>query len=212
MTSISPLLLNGLLALDLLLLVATLWLLGWLLQRARVHRPDDPILNRNQEEPSESRPERSYFSDRSFLPERDYLSERSSLAEWPVPAPVPIPAPTLQWVAPVLDPPPLLPFDLPAMQVPEVLPHLEQPSFTHPELEALPPLDVRFRETVSPADLFADPLDGTLFLDGEEILICRCGVGYHMETWDWIQGQHAGKCVHCGERNGVEKQIVPPRR
>jgi hypothetical protein len=77
--------------------------------------------------------------------------------------------------------------------------------------EAPAQVPLQFREMGTAADLFADPLDGTLFLDGEEIFVCRCGVGYHAETWEWIRAQHQEKCVHCGAKNTVEKQTVPPR-
>lgn len=70
---------------------------------------------------------------------------------------------------------------------------------------------LQFRQANALADLFADPMDGTPFFEGEEILVCRCGVGYHLETWAWVQEQHAGKCVHCGGKGVVEMRMVQPR-
>lgn len=75
-----------------------------------------------------------------------------------------------------------------------------------PEAAAPPPESSPKESAFS--DLFADPIDGSRFLAGQEVMICRCGTGYHMETWEWIQEQCAGKCVHCGQKNLAHKQRI----
>lgn len=47
-------------------------------------------------------------------------------------------------------------------------------------------------------DLYADPIDGVLFIAGEEIHTCQCGVGYRQESLQWIEENLSGQCVHCG--------------
>ena len=47
-------------------------------------------------------------------------------------------------------------------------------------------------------DLFADPIDGFQFEPGEEICLCRCGVGYRPESVAWLAETLGGHCVHCG--------------
>jgi hypothetical protein len=47
-------------------------------------------------------------------------------------------------------------------------------------------------------DLYADPIDGVPFIQGEKIHTCRCGVGYRRESLEWMTENLLGRCVHCG--------------
>ena len=58
------------------------------------------------------------------------------------------------------------------------------------------------------SDLFADPIDGMVFTPDEEILVCGCGTGYRVETWDWIQQYHQGTCIRCGAKEPPHKRTV----
>ena len=128
-----------------------------------------------------------FFSTGAAIEERNWFAERpAQMLVVDEPARIEV----------IPSPPPALPVDFASNAAP--LPQQEQEH-------------LQFRELGAAADLFADPLDGTLFLDGEEIFVCQCGVGYHAETWEWIRTQHAEKCVHCGALNKVEKRIVPAR-
>ena len=46
-------------------------------------------------------------------------------------------------------------------------------------------------------EMLADPVDGTLFHAGENILRCACGTSYHTQSWQWIGEKNGGKCVSC---------------
>jgi hypothetical protein len=47
-------------------------------------------------------------------------------------------------------------------------------------------------------DVYADPIDGVPFAEGEEIHECECGVGYRAESVEWLANFLSGHCVHCG--------------
>lgn len=179
----SPLL-EGLLALDILLLAATLTFVLRLLRRARVDRlgePDDEFdLPVSRTYPFNDR------NDRIAPLSNDGADENFFLTEAPqVFAPSPQP-----WPDEVLSPE--------TIPTPEATPP--------PQQQAL-----YFREEGALSDLYADPIDGTPFTAGEEIWVCRCGIGYHRESWEWLRGNLAGKCVHCGGTGIAEPRRIQPR-
>jgi hypothetical protein len=56
-------------------------------------------------------------------------------------------------------------------------------------------------------DLYADPIDGVPFTQGEKIHTCQCGVGYRRESLEWMTENLSGRCVHCG-RAMESSQVV----
>lgn len=45
--------------------------------------------------------------------------------------------------------------------------------------------------------IIADPVDGTVFQEGEIIIRCVCGTSYHQCSWQWLGEKNEGKCVNC---------------
>lgn len=177
---------EGLLALDILLLAATLTFVLRLLRRARVDRLDDL-----DDEDEYDRPDtRLYpFNDRNAR--FDSLANAGADEISLLPEAQQIIAPSPQpWPDEVLAPK--------TIPTPEATPP--------PQQQAL-----YFREEGALSDLYADPIDGTPFTAGEEIWVCRCGIGYHRESWEWLRGNLAGKCVHCGGAGIAEPRRIQPR-
>ncbi len=179
----SPLL-EGLLALDILLLAATLTFALRLLRRARVDRLDEP------DDEFDLPDSRLYpFNDRNdrVAPlgnngaDKNFFQPEAPQVFAPSPQPWPGSVPQ-----------------------PEIIPPSE--ATPPPQQQAL-----YFREEGALSDLYADPIDGTPFTAGEEIWVCRCGIGYHRESWEWLQGNLAGKCVHCGGASIAEPRRILPR-
>jgi hypothetical protein len=50
--------------------------------------------------------------------------------------------------------------------------------------------------------VIADPVDGTVFQQGETVIRCACGTNYHQHSWEWIGEKNQGKCVSC-KRTGL---------
>lgn len=96
-----------------------------------------------------------------------------------------------------------------AVQAAEAMP-MEESS----EVEAFPPVplyvDVAMGDAATgnmtaeesaagaPCDAYADPVDGVPFVLGELVVPCRCGVGYRVESLEWLCENLGGRCVECG--------------
>lgn len=61
----------------------------------------------------------------------------------------------------------------------------------------------RIQQTSQPENPFAlteqiaDPIDGTIFQQGEPVVRCACGAAYHAHSWQWLAANNGGKCVSC---------------
>jgi hypothetical protein len=54
-----------------------------------------------------------------------------------------------------------------------------------------------------------DPLAGTPLAAGEHVWVCRCGVGYHQDSYLELQRVNEGRCVTC-ESHGSLNQLQLP--
>jgi len=86
-----------------------------------------------------------------------------------------------------------------------------EPTRPHYEEPQVPGSPVQFFEETALGGIVADPIDGAPFHAGETILVCRCGAGYHQETGAWLREHLAGKCVHCGVAHTLEPRLLEPR-
>lgn len=53
----------------------------------------------------------------------------------------------------------------------------------------------------------ADPVDGTLFQAGEDVVRCACGTSYHTHSWQWLAEKNDAKCLSC-KRAGMATSTV----
>jgi hypothetical protein len=55
----------------------------------------------------------------------------------------------------------------------------------------------QLKTSLALADQIADPIDGTIFQQGEPVVRCACGAAYHAHSWQWLAANNGGKCVSC---------------
>ncbi|HEY6352163.1 MAG TPA: hypothetical protein VI636_22430 [Candidatus Angelobacter sp.] len=72
-------------------------------------------------------------------------------------------------------------------------------NFTLPRIPWLPAAEGQREVTILTIqrEAVADPVDGTLFQPGENVLRCSCGTCYHPHSWQWIGEKNGGRCVSC---------------
>ena len=46
-------------------------------------------------------------------------------------------------------------------------------------------------------ETLADPVDGTTFQKGEQVIRCTCGAAYHSHSWQWLSQNNGSRCVTC---------------